>query len=508
MSRYLDLLRGSSPPPRGATEPRPPGRAALAPIGRPDRAASDAGIRVERRRREGVLGAVYRHKRLFGVSLFAFLAIACLAAWLQPIRYEARVKLLVRRDRVDTVMSATRENPPIRTDISQEEIQSETQIVTSRDLLQQVITTCNVPPSPSVFAATFAPASAEARGSGNRLDRRVIDLERQLVVSPIKKSNIFVVSYAHRDRAVAACVLNTLSKGYVEKHLALQRPQGALAFFQREVERNRTELAGAEAELSRFTRDAGAPAVELERELKVRKLQETEGQLRDTRAALAEAAERRRTLEATLTSAPTRQTTQVRIADNAQLLERLQGTLLTLELKRTELLTRYEPEYRLVTEVDAQITQARDALRAAESRPVRDETSDNDPTHQWLRSELTKARTELAALAAREAAQLRLVGAYRDEARELAQKAVRQQELVREVKTREETYLLYLRKEEEARVSDALDRQRIANVVIAEPANVAETPTSLRRPVLMAGAALSFAASLLLVLLVDQRKAP
>ena len=49
----------------------------------------------------------------------------------------------------------------------------------------------------------------------------------------------------------------------------------------------------------------------------------------------------------------------VRNSDNPQLLEQLKSTLLNLELKRTDLLTKYEPTYRLVQEVDQQIADAK-----------------------------------------------------------------------------------------------------------------------------------------------------
>jgi uncharacterized protein involved in exopolysaccharide biosynthesis len=44
--------------------------------------------------------------------------------------------------------------------------------------------------------------------------------------------------------------------------------------------------------------------------------------------------------------------------------------------------------------------------------------------------------------------------------------------LLRAVKSAEEKQLLYQRKQEEARISDALDQMRIANVVIAEAPTV------------------------------------
>src|SRR2546427_4639833 len=54
---------------------------------------------------------------------------------------------------------------------------------------------------------------------------------------------------------------------------------------------------------------------------------------------------------------------------------------------------------------------------------------------------------------------------------------------IRNVKAAEDNYLLYLRKQEEARISDALDRRQIVNVSIAQAATVPEMRASscLRR---------------------------
>ena len=59
-------------------------------------------------------------------------------------------------------------------------------------------------------------------------------------------------------------------------------------------------------------------------------------------------------------------TTLVRSSDNSQLLQQLKSTLLNLELKRTELLTKYEPTYRLVGEVEHQIRDVKATISAEE----------------------------------------------------------------------------------------------------------------------------------------------
>ena len=51
-----------------------------------------------------------------------------------------------------------------------------------------------------------------------------------------------------------------------------------------------------------------------------------------------------------------------------------------------------------------------------------------------------------------------------------------QQDLLRTAKTEEDNYLLYRRKQEEARINDALDARGILNVAIAEPATTPALP--------------------------------
>ena len=59
---------------------------------------------------------------------------------------------------------------------------------------------------------------------------------------------------------------------------------------------------------------------------------------------------------------PQRATTQVRTADNPELLRTLKASLLDLQLKKIQLLTKFEPTHRLVQEVEQQIRQAESTI--------------------------------------------------------------------------------------------------------------------------------------------------
>jgi uncharacterized protein involved in exopolysaccharide biosynthesis len=218
--------------------------------------------------------------------------------------------------------------------------------------------------------------------------------------------------------------------------------------------------------------------------------------LQQTKAESAASEQRIHALESQAGTTPQRLTTQTRLVDDAQVLQGFKATLMNLELKRTELLTKYQPTYPLVQEVDKQIADTRASIAVEESKPLREETTDRNPTYAWINEETAKASAEYSGLQARVAATQAIVSQYKEKARELEQKGIIQQDLLRTMKTGEENYLLYQRKREEARMTDALDRTRILNIAIAEQPTVPMLPSNSPWPSLLVGVFLATTVSL------------
>jgi uncharacterized protein involved in exopolysaccharide biosynthesis len=93
-----------------------------------------------------------------------------------------------------------------------------------------------------------------------------------------------------------------------------------------------------------------------------------------------------------------------------------------------------------------------------------------------ITGELVKARADLHGLVAREGAMR--AAEQRNEALvyDLEERGIAEQNVLRDVKTAEQNYLLYQQKREEARITDALDENRILNVAIAEEPIVPALP--------------------------------
>lgn len=441
------------------------------------------------------LAIAFRHKRLMVLSFVGILLGAIVVAVLQPNRYQAGMKILVKGERLDPVVTSEASAlPQASVEVTEEEVNSEVELLKSRDLLENVVRECVLQrpvnsASSKILAAVRLASKPDTpeRVRSIEIANAVRTLDKQLSVEALKKTNLIAVNYESADPELASRVLSTLANLYLQKHLAVHRPAGALDFFRHEAEDHRKELAEAEARLEAFGHDMKTVSPELEKGAALQKLGEFDATLKQTRAAIAETQQRIHVLQDQAASIPSRMVTQVHNADNAILLSQLRSNLLTLELKRTELLEKFEPNYRPVKEVDTQIAQARDAVAAAEKSRLHDETTDRDPTYEAVREELAKGKAELAGLQARAEATALFVNTYGENYRSLEAKEIAHNDLVRNVKSAEENYLLYVRKAEEARISDALDRRRIINVAIAEPATIPAFPSNKRSLTVLVG---------------------
>jgi uncharacterized protein involved in exopolysaccharide biosynthesis len=426
---------------------------------------------------------LFRHSKLVVSTFLVLLLCTVLGIILLPKDYQAKMKLLVKRERVDAAVSPGRDAVMSTTnEVTEEELNSEVELLMSRDLLEKVVVSCNLQDLQSsrlwdrLFPAAAITESPDGRDSDKKISQAVLALESKLQIELLKKTDLIQVTYDSPDPHLSARVLRTLASLYLEKTVDVHRPPGAFEFFQAESQHYDQELQAAKAQLTKFDHDKGVADPQLEKQIALQKLFEFEASYNSTQVGIKEAEKRTRVVEDQLTSTPEQTMSQVRTANNVYLIGQLKTTLLELELKRTGLLEKFKPEYRPVQELQKQIDQTLDAINKAEKSPVRDETTDRNPSYEWLQSELTKSNAELASLHARADETLTVISQYRAQLGMIDVNGAMQDNLVREVKEAEGNDLLYKQKREEARIGDALDRQRIVNVAIAEAATVPALP--------------------------------
>jgi uncharacterized protein involved in exopolysaccharide biosynthesis len=420
---------------------------------------------------------LFRHRTAVLVTFAVLAAAVVLVMVLLPRVYQAEMKLLVNRERVDTIMTSNAQSQgTVPAEISEGELYGEVELIQSREVLERVVT--------AIGLDRFLPERFASEPAQARMAAAVEAVRDDLTVDPIRKTTMSRVAYKSQDPQLAARVLKELATVYLEKHLAVRRPAGAYDFFTQQTQRYTEELDTAQRAQAAFAQRERVVAPTTEKEIMLRKQNEFESDLDRTEATIADLTRRLDEIERQIRTTPNRQVTQVRDVGNIEMLRGLKNDILKLEIERSDMLTKFTSAYPPLVRLEERLAQLREAQAGAEQTPLRDETTDQNPTWQWLRNEAARVRTERAALTAKAAALRRTVTDYGTRAARLDRQSVDEAELQRAVKVAEENQTLYRRKQEEARVSDALDRTRIANVAVAESPVAPQTPNGSRRGLL------------------------
>jgi protein tyrosine kinase modulator len=406
------------------------------------------------------LAAVLNRQRwvVMATSIVVAFAMWTTGQW-RPM-YVAQMKILVVRQRVDAVISPEATSPVMwgGDQVSEEDLNSEVELLKSTDLLQKVVSTTGLDHERSIRSRT--PEGA--------MENAVVQLQKHLKVEAIRKTNIISVKYESPSAELARKVLVALSQAYSEKHMEVHRPTGEVQFFTQQVALYKQNLEDAQRKLVAFDQQNGVVSPGMERDLAVQRVNDFSATARQASQALQEGNERLNVLRTELAHMQPQTVAAVRTSSNEQLLGQMKQTLSTLELKHTEMLGRYTPGYRPMQDLEAQIAELKDSIAREMNSPQYDETRQANPVYQWAQQELAKTEADVAMMKARASAATSISAQYQGKAQGLDQQSVIQQDLVRDEKAQEENYLLYQRKLEEARSSEALDRGGIMNVVIAQ----------------------------------------
>ena len=417
--------------------------------------------------RRELAARVFRQRTIAVVCFLLVVAGFVLSGQFTP-KYQAEMKILVRKQRVDPVVTTGQvSNPELQQmAVTDEEINSQVELLRNEDLLREVVLQAGLVPTGETNPVAIAKA--------------VRRLQTHLTVAPVTKTNLISARFQGTSPEQARLVLATLAKFYLARQSDAPDRDFQVSFFDQQVKAHLHALEAAQDKLAAFTRQTGVVSADLQRDLTLRQLNDTKGEHLETQAAIADAQAREIAIASEMVHQPQRISTDSSLSDNPQLLNQLKGTLLNLQLQRQQLLAKYDEHYRLVQDVDRQIATAQLMLDAQTQAPVRLNASGINPTRLALEGDLSKVRAELSGLRAKDAQLTTSTAGLKTSAEDLTDKDISQDALLRDVKTEKDQYQLYVDKLEQARMTTALDKNGILNVVVVQPA---ATPALRENPV-------------------------
>src|SRR5258706_5455227 len=397
------------------------------------------------------------------VIILLTLWTAAMAAYLifTPPSYEAQIQFLIHNNRAGALVSPEYNNGPVPRDyIDETVVATEIQLLSNMDLLRSVVEQCGL-----------------AEGAGRQAAEKAVKrLQKDLKVSPVLKANMLRASYSSSSPAEVKAVLEALANGYLNEHLRAHGSAGVYDLFDKQATYYQQQLKELQNQLAAFHEQRNIVTLASQKDLNLRKLLELQAALKDTEAALVANSRKMIQLRDQLASLKPRITTQARNLPNQYSVERLNTMLVELQNRRTELAAKFQPQDRLIQEVDKQIADTKGALERANRLSSTEETTDVNPLRQSIEAELAKAEVSATEYRAHIASLTQQIGGYRQSLNGLQNAAADDDQLLRKIKETEENFFLYSKKREEARIEEVMDRQKIANVTLVEQPRLPDLP--------------------------------
>lgn len=430
---------------------------------------------------QSILEGVLRQRRVvlavFGVGAL----LSALLATLQQPTYSAAAKLMVTSERARIMVSPDPKEGSRVEPVTEQDLNSEVALLRSPALIREVLEPLSAAAPPAAAKGPLAVLSDVLdwpaqlyRGlheveAPDPIEQRVMSTAADTEVSVIRGSNLIQVQYTSGSPRWAADFLNRLVDRHVARHAELHQQGVAQQFLGSQRELLSGRLEQAEVALETFYKREGVDSVPEQSTVARRRLAELQVALADADREIAEATARAEYLAKAVPSHPKGPVADGSGTQSPQ--QVVQTRILELELERSKLLAQYAPNSLKVADIDRQLADAR-RLAAADARSG----GAVNPAYLSLSTDLTQTRAQVAALQARGDALRTQIESHRTTLNHLDRIASEHERLQQEVTSAKENFLTYLKKEEEARFSTALDESRIVNVSIVERASVPTIP--------------------------------
>ena len=419
---------------------------------------------------QDLVASIFRHRKVVFVLLAVGIVVGAVRGWTLPPTYRASALLLVRDNLARLTVSPDARTGPV-IDRGEQQVNSLAALVRSPTLVREVLKE-KYPDAPDVEPEltwfewilnlpTIIYRWLHDVPDANLMERRAQSIANAVRVTPLSRSNLIEVSYYSGSPHWSAQLVNDLVAKVISKYTSLHDIKNAKEFYSDQRALLAQRLEEGQNALQDFRLRVGPDILTLNgTQLRDRMVELEQARL----AAKTQLAE----LEARAETPPEFSVPDETAPDPSlgnvvnPAANALRARILELEIKRSELITRYTPGSVLVSELDRQILEAKRLLDKERSTTIA-------IWRQEMKGQLDTARARLRSIDSQ-------LAEYRTKLTQFDSVAPELERLQTEVDTQRQAYLNYHRKEEEARFSTALDESDIVNVAIAEPAKLPRDP--------------------------------
>jgi uncharacterized protein involved in exopolysaccharide biosynthesis len=409
---------------------------------------------------------IKKHKwKVFLLFLAVVIAVAVASLMAMPI-YRSSSQLLVKPGREDIYVSPTETSPAVIERSPEQKVNTEISIIKSIKLVDNLIERIGVSTLYSYPDRTLKAKLLKSELLKGKLPKEITKREipsrekalrsvlNNLEVSAAPRSNVIEVAFEWPDPVIAARVVNTLIELYLDEHLKVHADPQTYDLLENQAKKWEQELRNAEKNLEAFKRRHSITSLPEQRTILLGSLSEAEAERKQTETEMQETLQLVSTLQEQLENLDQNVQLQETVDNHSEILAALKAKLVDLELQGLK----------------EEIKRVKEMIAEEEKKEQKTVVSGKSPIRQDLEGDLLKAKARFDALMARHENQNLQTANYRSDLEALDRFEKELNELQRQVRINEANYQLYLTKFEEAKISDNMDKQKIANVRVIQPA--------------------------------------
>lgn len=430
---------------------------------------------------------VYRRRKIALIAGTAMFSVIAIATLLWPPVYSSSCQILVQDNRAQLLVSPglqpdAQQNPAVVSNpVNEQDLNSERELLTSTYLVRLALADLPLPAkraktSGAVVGMMKAVMRLPITGYGavhdiprmSPRDAWAVEVADQLSASVIKRSNILEVEYRSHDRRWTKFFLDRLLSQYMDYHAHISHDPQAQRFFEEQKHLLETRLDSSEEKMRDFQLKTGIGNLEAQKQSMILQISDLEKQLASNVAQMSAADQQIATIQNQLDKTSPRIAKETHSVQNLAL-QQLKPQVAQLRSERAELLSRYQPGSQRIKEVDAKLAAQEKILEQENHLEVNESSTDINPIWVTLETDLKQSTTAAASHKATRDEVQRQIAAAKEQLAELTTNGVQLERLLRQVTSDQDTYRAYVRKSEEARAAEALNRDKILNVSLAQP---------------------------------------
>ena len=403
---------------------------------------------------------------LYSAAFFAAVMLLTFAgSFMLPRAYYSDARLFVRFGRtavMDPTATATSGQVVSLYDTRESELNSLLEVLRSRSLLERVVLTLGADnilegrvkaelPTPAANALAAKPPAAidDLASREPRHQQALAKLEKSVFITVPRKTSTIIIGCKAERPELAQQVVATLVALYMDEHLRVHHTAGSYEFFQEQTKLLEQRWKETSNKLREAKSAWNIVTIDGKRKLLEGQISDIEGKLMANSGDLANAEAKIADLARTV-GRPPEEITPLMVDTPGQSVDGMRQELYKVESREQELASKFSDKHPQVLAIRSTIAELKGIL--AEQALLNEKSTAN--SLRGRASRLTEQQTQLAV-----------------ELKELNSRDMQLGQLQREVDLAESRYKTYADKLEQARINDQLDKERISNISLVQPAS-------------------------------------